>query len=246
MGARIYISGTTWVEYLDLMRRNCINLMNLRAWFVVAFCCFVILALWQQIFIKVEPVRSKGGDITGAIVPLPESCAANPNLISVDGGEQSREAVPDIVDALQESPASVGVPVESPRAQALSKASGFTLSMPQRSIKEQAEAANILLQVSIITILDIRGDFIPIASGVPYNGPFPPETINLINNGRCYNVSIFEFPEFHEITEILRGRGKTVTASDPSAFGTSLDPLLKDQIALRYEEARGLALSVNY
>ena len=139
-----------------------------------------------------------------------------------------------------------GVHRTSP-VEALEKAYKHVQSMPQGSAYEEAEAENVLLIVSIRTILDARGDFEVSIPGEQYwldSDPLPPDTYLWVGNGRRYRVAADEFPELREITELLGGQGQTTQQIDPHERGTHLDQLLRDQIALRYEEALGVARSM--
>ncbi len=95
-----------------------------------------------------------------------------------------------------------------------------------------------------MTIMDVRGDFVPTASGVTYSEPVPPNCYYIYNGDRRYQISADEFPEYAEVVEILKGRGEIVKNMNPQEFGTKLDSILHDKIHLRYEEARGMALSM--
>ena len=128
------------------------------------------------------------------------------------------------------------------RVAVLDKVRAHTQGMPQRSAIEQARAANVLLTASVTAILDARGDFtivLPDSGGDRFDVPAGVHC--LLNGDRRYTFSVDEFPEFSEVVEILKGRGETVVGIDPQEVGTSLAPTLKDQIDLRFQEARGLA-----
>lgn len=176
--------------------------------------------------------QEETGGATSARLPANSDSAPTPE------SEQPLLAASDqaAIEPIQPEPPS--------RVQHLDKAKRHVDQMPRRSAREEAQAANVLLCASVMTILDARGDFVVAIPGVEERDTLPPRTHRLHTGERIYTFSAVDFPEYTEITEILRGRGTTVHGIDIEDFGTTLAPSLWEQVELRFQEARGLAWQI--